>query len=231
MTTKYAIVDFRHLVSKWYNEFLPERIGDGKSVFVEDANILYLKSIPLEPLRKDTIEFMSKGMMEISGKDIGVFVQEPKPVNNVRIQPLLKFIEGVKDMSTERRDKVLHFANRRYVPLSSNIMVSQDKEIDDFLDSVFLELCKLAIPNVRTYQIASLGLSDFVDSARAFFPKKSLSIQEVPRGEYIQVRSTNEMLEQLKSCFINGKFDGSSTFERYIESCKRSMDKDIQKLV
>ena len=52
----YKVVDFRELVVLWYNEFLPERIGD-KSVFVEDADILYLKSIPLEPLRKDTIEF------------------------------------------------------------------------------------------------------------------------------------------------------------------------------
>jgi hypothetical protein len=226
----YKVVDFRELVVLWYNEFLPERIGD-KSVFVEDADILYLKSIPLEPLRKDTIEFMTKKMAELSGKDIGLFVQEPKPVNNVRIQPLLKYIEGIKDMSIERRDKVLHFANRRYVPLSSNIMVSQDKEIDDFLDSVFLDLCKLDIHNVRTYQIQSLGLSDFVDSTRAFFPKKSLSIQEVSSGEYIQVRSTNEMLEQLKSCFVNGNLDGSSTAMKYVDSCKKSMDRDIEGLV
>lgn len=226
----YKVVDFRELVVDWYNEFLPERIGN-KSVFVEDAGILYLKSIPLEPLRKDTIEFMTKKMVGISGKDIGLFVQEPKPVNNVRIQPLLKYIEGIKDMSSERRDKVLHFANRRYVPLSSNIMVSQDKEIDDFLDSVFLDLRKLDVPNVRTYQIQSLGLSDFVDSTRAFFPKKSLSIQEVSSGEYIRVRSTNEMLEQLKSCFVNGNLDGSATVKKYVENCQKSMDKDIESLV
>ncbi len=224
-------MDFRSLVTLWYNEFLPEMVGEDKSVFVEDAGILYLKSIPLEPLRKDTIEFMTQKMALLSGKDIGLFVQEPKPVNNVRIQPLLKYIEGMKDMSSERRDKVLHFANRRYVPLSSNIMVSQDKEIDDFLDRVFLDLMKLEIPNVRTYQIQSLSLSDFVDSAKAFFPKKSLSIQEVQRGEYIQVRSTNEMLEQLKSCFVNGNIYGSATAAKYVDSCKKSMDKDIEGLV
>ena len=69
----YKVVDFRELVVLWYNEFLPERIGN-KSVFVEDAGILYLKSIPLEPLRKDTIEFMTKKMAELSDLTFGSVV-------------------------------------------------------------------------------------------------------------------------------------------------------------
>ena len=120
----YKVIDFRSLVTLWYNEFLPENIGN-KSVFVEDADILYLKPISLESIKKDTIKFLGRKALELSGSDIGLVVQEPKPVNNVRIQPLLRYIERMKDMSQERRDKVLHFANRRYVPISSNIMVSQ----------------------------------------------------------------------------------------------------------
>ena len=225
----YKVIDFRSLVTLWYNEFLPENIGN-KSVFVEDADILYLKPISLESIKKDTIKFLGRKALELSGSDIGLVVQEPKPVNNVRIQPLLRYIERMKDMSQERRDKVLHFANRRYVPISSNIMVSQEKEIDEFLDVVFKELANLEISTLRLYSIQSLGVSDFIDSAKAFFPKKALTIQGILEGEYIQVRSTNEMLEQLKSYVVNGILDDSAT-RNYLESCKKSLDKDIETLV
>lgn len=228
---KYKVIDYRNLVTLWYNEFLPERIGQNKSVFVEDAGILYLRAIPLEPIRKDTIKFMCKklvGMVECS--DIGWVVQGPKPVNNVRIQPLLGFLDEMKDISQERKDKVLHFANRRYVPMSSNIMVSQDKEIDDFLDGVFKDMCKMDVPNIRLYPIQSLGVSDFIDSAKEFLPKKSLSIQSEIQGEHIQVRSTNEMLEQLKSYVVNADL-GNHNNLGFIERCKDSISRDLCELV
>jgi hypothetical protein len=227
---KYKVIDYRNLVTLWYNEFLPEKIGQNKSVFVEDAGILYLKPIPLESIKGETLKFMAEKTLGISRGDIGLVVQEPKPVNNVRIQPLLRYIERMKDMSQERRDKVLHFANRRYVPISSNIMVSQEKEIDEFLDVAFKELAKLDISTLRLYSIQSLGVSDFIDSAKAFFPKKALTIQGILEGEHIQVRSTNEMLEQLKSYVVNGILDDSAT-RNYLESCKKSLDKDIETLV
>ncbi len=226
----YKVIDFRSLVTLWYNEFLPENIGQNKSVFVEDADILYLKPISLESIKKDTIKFLGRKALELSDTDIGLVVQEPKPVNNVRIQPLLRYIERMKDMSQERRDKVLHFANRRYVPISSDIMVSQEKEIDEFLDVVFKELAKMEISTLRLYPLQSLGVSDFIDSAKAFFPKQALTIQGILDGEHIQVRSTNEMLEQLKSYVVNGILDDSET-RNYLDSCKKSLDKDIETLV
>jgi hypothetical protein len=225
----YKVIDFRSLVTIWYNEFLPEKIGQNKSVFVEDADILYLKPISLESIRKDTLKFLRNRVSDMVDGCVGWVVQEPKPVNNVRIQPLLQFLEGMKDMSRERRDKVLHFANRRYVPLSENIMVSQDKEIDEFLDSVFKELAKLKIPNVKLYPIQSLGMADFVDSARGFLPRKALSIQSEIKGEHIQVRSTNEMLEQLKSYVVNANFGDSAM--AYVERCRESLNRDLCELV
>ena len=226
----YKIVDFRNLVALWYNEFLPDRVGD-KSVFVEDAGILYLKSISLESERKDTIKFMVDRMSKISDNGIGLFVQETKPVNNVRLQPFLRYIEELKDLSQERKDKVLHYANRRYVPVSSNILVSQEKEIDEFLDDVFVELTKLEMQNVKAYQVRSLGIQDFIDSAISFFPKKYLSIQGEIEGEHIQVRSSNNLLEQMKSCVVNGNLDNSAKVRGYIAKCKLDLDKDMEKLV
>ena len=227
---KYKVIDYRNLVTLWYNEFLPERI-DNRSVFVEDAGILYLKPISLESERKSTIKFMVERMSRISGDGIGLFVQEPKPVNNVRLQPFLRYIEGLGDLSQERKDKVFHYANRRYVPVSSNIIVSQDKEIDDFLNDVFVELTKLNMPNVKAYQVQSLGIWDFLDSAGSFFPKKCLSIQGEMKGKHIQVRSSNDLLSTMKSCVVNGNFDNSAKVRGYIDKCKSDLDKDIEKLV
>ena len=226
----YKLVDFRSLVTLWYNEFLPERIGN-KSVFVEDAGILYLKPISLDnSIRQDTLGFFKQTALELSDSNVGLVVQEPKPVNNVRIQPILRHIEGMQGLSNERRDKVLHFANRRYVPVSSNIMVSQDKEMDDFLADVFVELAGEKHPTLRFYPIQSLGMQDFVESAQAFFPKKALIIQSVKKGRHIQVRSTNDMLEQLKFYAFNGVL-GDSANMNYISRCKESIGKDIETLI
>ena len=226
----YKVIDFRDLVTLWYNEFLPERVGDG-AAFVEDASILYLKPIPLNAkLRRDTMKFLSTRASELAGSDVGWLVQEPKPVDNVEIQPLLKYLEGMKDMSTERRDKVLHFANRRYVPVSSSILVSQDKEIDDFLDDAFRGLERSGMDGIRPYAMQSLGIQDFIGAASALLPRKSLSIQAEIQGEHIQVRSTNDMLGQLKSYVINGKSGDSDNLD-YIIRCRESLGRDIEQLI
>lgn len=227
----YKVIDFRSLVTIWYNEFLPEKIGQNKSVFVEDADILYLKPISLESIKGETLKFMAEKTLGISGEDIGLVVQEPKPVNNVRLQAFLRYIEGLKDLSQERKDKVFHYANRRYVPVSEAIYVSQGKEIDDFLDDVFIDMNKWNLPNVRIYPIQSLGLYDFIDSVSSFFPKKCLSIQGEIEGKHIQVRSSNQLLATMKSCVINGDFDNSAKVRGYINKCKSDLDKDIEKLV
>ena len=229
--TRYNVINFRNLVTLWYNEFFPEKVGGDKSVFVKDAGVLYLKSIPLESERKSTIKFMVEKIEQISYDGMGLVVQEPKPVNNVRLQPFLRYIEGLKDLSQERKNKVFHYANRRYVPVSSNIYVSQDKEIDDFLDQVFIDLSKMDLPNIKVYPIQSLGLYDFLDSASSFFPKKCLSIQEEIEGEHIQVRSSNHLLAHMKSCVINGDFDNSANIRGYMRKCKLDLDKDMERLV
>lgn len=228
---KYQVINFKNLVTLWYNEFLPEKIGQNKSVFVEDADILYIKPISLESIKGETLKFIVEKILDISGKDIGLVVQEPKPVNNIRLQPFLRYIERLKDLSQERKDKVLHYANKRYVPVSSNIYVSQDKEIDNFLDEVFVDLTKQNMPNAKAYSIQSLGLYDFIDSASSFFPKKCLSIQREIDGKHIQVRSSNQLLAVMKSCVINGNFDDSPQIHGYMKKCKLDLDKDMEKLV
>ena len=82
---KYSIADFRQLVTAWYNEFLPVECKD-RFAFVKDAEILYLNSINLDLIRKKTMDFMKMKVKEIAGDGITIFVQEPKPVNNVRLK-------------------------------------------------------------------------------------------------------------------------------------------------
>ena len=228
---RYDVINFINLVTLWYNEFLPEKVEGDKSVFVEDAGVLYLKPSSLESERKSTIKFMVEKLAQISDNGMGLVVQEPKPVNNVRLQPFLHYIEGLKGLSQERKDKVFHYANRRYVPVSENIYISQDKEIGDFLDQVFIDLSKMDLPNAKVYPIQSLGIYDFIDSASSFFPKKCLSIQEEIKGEHIQVRSSNQLLAIMKSCVINGDFDNSTKVRGYLRKGKMDLDKDMEKLV
>ena len=85
--------------------------------------------------------------------------------------------------------------------------------------------------NVKAYQVRSLGIQDFIDSAISFFPKKYLSIQGEMEGEHIQVRSSNNLLEQMKSCVVNGNLDNSAKVRGYIAKCKLDLDKDMEKLV
>ena len=228
---RYNVINFRNLVTLWYNEFLPEKVGGDKSVFVEEAGVLYLKPISLESERKSTIKFMVEKLARLSDNAMELVVQEPKPVNNVRLQPFLRYIEELKELSQERKNKVFHYANRRYVPVSENIYVSQDKEIDNFLDEVFVDLSKMDLPNAKLYSIPSLGLYDFLDSASAFFPRACLTVQGEIEGEHIQVRSTNHLLSQMKYCVINGNFENSARIRGYIAKCKTNMDKDMEKLI
>ena len=88
----YEIVDFRHLVSDWYNEFLPDKYPN-KAKVVEDAGIIYLDSIPLDrTFKSSSTKFMLERMGQIHGGGSGktcIFVREPKPANNVRLLQML----------------------------------------------------------------------------------------------------------------------------------------------
>ena len=227
---RYAIVDYRCLVSDWFNSFLPNW-GAASTSYIERAGIVYVNSVKIDSsLETESLNFFKKRLADIGGVGEAVLLvaREPKPVNNARLQTMLKFVEG--NMDKERVEKVLHLANRRYVPVSKDVLISQEKELVDALDSVFDKLAKSGVPNAKTYQIQSLGIDDFVDAARAFFPKKSLSIQEVQGGRQIEVKSTNQMLESLNSLVVVGKSDESSA-SRFVERCQASMRGDMAELV
>lgn len=230
MKSSYAIADFRQLVTFWYNEFLPVECKD-RFAFVKDAEILYLNSISLEPLRGKTIDFMKKkvkGMLSDGTKTI--FVQEPKPVNNVRLKPTLKFLSESDMIDDERKLKVMHTSNRRYVPTSDSILVSQDKEIDEFLDSVFSDLSEATVRGAKFLSSSSLPIQEAIDVASSLFPRKSLSIIEVQEGEPILVKSSNDVMQPL-FIQVNLLCPTDPGVDRYVERCRKSLLGEFEKLV
>ena len=94
----YVISDFRHLVGMWYNEFLPV-VAEKRAGFIESVGLVYLNSINLEPHLKDSAQFFLRKLAEM-GKGKKIVVQEPRPVNNVRVQLALKVIDGIKPKTT-----------------------------------------------------------------------------------------------------------------------------------
>ena len=230
MKTSYAIADFRQLVTDWYNEFLPVECKD-RFAFVKDAEILYLNSINLDLIRKKTMDFMKMKVKDIAKEGTTIFVQEPKPVNNVRLKSTLKFLEGSDMIDDERRLKVMHMSNRRYVPTSTSILISQDKEIDEFLDEVFSELAssKLRV-RAKFLPLGSLPVQEAVDVARSFFPRKALSIIEVREGEQILVESSNDVLQPIK-VQVNLLGPKDDSVDRFAERCRKSLLEELEKLV
>lgn len=226
---KYSIADFRQLVTAWYNEFLPVECKD-RFAFVKDAEILYLNSINLDLIRKKTMDFMKMKVKEIAGDGITILVQEPKPVNNVRLKPTLKFLEGSDMIDDERRLKVMHMSNRRYVPTSTSILISQDKEIDEFLDDVFTELSSSKLRGVKFLPLSSLPVQEAVDVARSFFPRKALSIIEVQEGEQILVKSSNDVLQPIH-IQVNLLRPNDASIDRFVERCRKSLLEELEKLV
>ena len=226
---KYSIADFRQLVTAWYNEFLPVECKD-RFAFVKDAEILYLNSINLDLIRKKTMDFMKMKVKEIAGDGITIFVQEPKPVNNVRLKPTLKFLEGSDMIDDERKLKVMHMSNRRYVPTSTSILISQDKEIDEFLDDVFSELSSSKLRGVKFLPLSSIPVQEAVDIARSFFPRKALSIIEVQEGEQILVKSSNDVLQPIHIQVNLLRPDDGNT-DKFVERCRKSLLEDFEKLV
>ena len=230
---KYEIVDFRHLVSDWYNEFLPNRCPD-KIKPVENVGILYLDSVPLDGrFKADSMKFMLGKMEQIQGGDCEktcIFVREPKPVNNVRLRPMLRKIEESKEIDDERKLKVLHVSNRRYVPVSPDVLVKQEKEIDLFLDGVFDGLSGKCVPNMKFVSSPSLDMTDIHSIMEDFFPRTALEWHVQNRQTSINVKSANEMLQPLFLYMMDGKVDDHGTL-RYMAKCRQSMIEDLAKVV
>lgn len=222
----YVISDFKNLAGAWFNEFLPKVAGK-KAAYVEKAGIVYINNLNLESLRKPTMKFVQSRLEPNDATHI--FVQEPKPVNNVRIRPALKLVEALT-LDESNRDRILHLANRRYVLESESVYVSQNKELDEFLAEVFAELSKMSFLKARFYQIQSLGVSDFVSCAYEFFPRSALSVQGNYSCETIKVHSANDVLGVLSDKVMKGKPLDSATID-FIGKCRESMLKDIERLV
>lgn len=226
----YVISDFRNLVGAWFNEFLPSVAGK-KAAYVEKAGIVYISNLNIEYLRKPTMKFIQKriGQMLESNDATHIFVQEPKPVNNVRIRPALRLVETLT-LDESNRDRILHLANRRYVLESESVYVSQNKELDEFLSGVFDALASMTFLKARFYPLTSLGMSDFISCAYGFFPRTSLMVQENYEGSTIKVHSSNDVLGVLSDNIMKGKPLDSETMD-FIGRCRGSIVKDIEGLI
>lgn len=226
----YRIVDFRYLATLWFNEFLPQM--ENKAAFVESAGIIYINNVNLESTRRGTMKFMKTKISEMLAFDTStyIFAQEPKPINNIHLKPMLRLVETIEGVSQDKLDRILHLANRRCVLESDTVFVSQNKEMDEFMNTVFVDLMKKPPRRTRFYPIQSLGIQDFIDVSRGFFPKTSLKVQDNILGNHIKVRSSNEILSVLSGRIMKGRKLDSETLD-YIERTRKSMLDDIEKLV
>jgi hypothetical protein len=226
----YVISDFKNLAGAWFNEFLPKVVGK-KATFIEKAGIVYINNVNIESLRKRTMKFFQKSISNMveSTDAIHIFVQEPKPVNNVRIRPALKLVENCS-LDSGNRDRILHLANRRYVFESESVYISQNKEMDEFLSTVFTELSGMSFIKSRFYPLQSLGMSDMISCAYEFFPKSALIIQGNYECNTIKVHSSNDVLGILSDKIMKGKPLDSETLD-YISRCRKSLLGEIENLV
>lgn len=226
----YVISDFKNLAGAWFNEFLPNAAGKNAG-FVEDAGVVYINNLNVDTLRKPTLKFLQSviAKMQEERDAIHVFVQEPKPVNNVRIRPVLKLMEHLR-IDQDNRDKLLHAANRRYLIDSSTVYVSQNKEIDDLLAWAFKELSDMSFLKARFYPVQSLGMSDMLSCAYEFFPKSALTIQGEYEGNPIRLHSSNDFFGTFSDKIMKGKPLDSETLD-YVWKCRKAMLDDMARLV
>ena len=229
--SRYAIIDFKDIVTRWYNDFLPEAFED-MLVFLEKVDLVYLNSLPLESRHKESLKFLldsADGMLNASGADIGIVVQEPKPVNAISAQKFLRFVDDHKGFSEEARAKLLHIANKRYVVSSSSILVSDDKAIGGFLDGMFSELKNT--DSLKFYASQSLGVKDVEDAASRLFPKNMLiKSQGNLIGRHIQVNSSTEVLTRISNEIMKDSAIDSRT-QKFIEKCQKMVMKDFEQII
>ena len=224
----YKLVDYRNLVSDWYNEYLPNHVGN-KASSVPGVGIVYVNALKVDSHRKPTEKFILGKLRNLaSDGSTAVVVMEPRPVDNVWLQPMLRKLESEVTDKT-RLEQILHIANRRYVLESSTFMVSQNKEIEELLVQTFDSLHNRGLDGVRLYRMQSLGVPDMERAMRAFFTKNSLTIQGFSDAPYIKVNSTNQLLGDLDSKITKGIL--ATPAQLYIDKCIKSLDCDMPSLV
>ena len=223
----YSIIDFRCIVAKWFNEFLPNEV-EKKSIFVKEADVIYVKPFNFDAkFKRRSLRFLKDVVDEMVGAKIGIVVEEPKPVNNINLHPLLKHVESSHGISEENKVKVLHISNRRYLPTSSSVIISQAKEIDELLSDMF---DKMASSNPRFLKLTSLGIHDMMDVARSFFPKSALEFQVNPiDGGLIDVLSANDSLMGLNAKIMHGK--SSNDVIGFLPKCKLSLKQEFERII
>ena len=224
----YIIVDWKNLVTSWYNEFLPE-VADDKAMFVRNAGIVYLNDISIASIESESCKFLVRKVMGMSRTgNINIIVRESKPVNNIHLKQFLNLIETTNKIDDEHRNKLLHLANRRYISTSRDVLMSQSKEFDEFLDKMFIFMSKLGLANTRFYSSESLGFNDICEVAKIFFPKSILSFADKIEGNTIKISSTNDVMIPISIKLMSGL---STTPTQFIDKIRKSTLLDFEKLI
>ena len=224
----YTIVDWKNLVTSWYNEFLPE-VADDKAMFVRNAGIVYLNDISIASIESASCKFLAGKVMDMSRTgNINIIVRESKPVNNIHLKQFFNLIETTNKIDDERRNKLLHLANRRYISTSRDVLMSQSKEFDEFLDKMFIFMSKLGLANTRFYSSESLGFNDICEVAKIFFPKSILSFADKIEGNTIKISSTNDVMIPISIKLMSGL---STTPTQFIDKIRKSTLLDFEKLI
>ena len=224
----YTIVDWKNLVTSWYNEFLPE-VADDKAMFVRNAGIVYLNDISIASIESASCKFLAGKVMDMSRTgNINIIIRESKPVNNIHLKQFLNLIETTNKIDDERRNKLLHIANRRYISTSRDVLMSQSKEFDEFLDKMFIFMSKLGLANTRFYSSESLGFNDICEVAKIFFPKSILSFADKIEGNTIKISSTNDVMIPISIKLMSGL---STTPTQFIDKIRKSTLLDFEKLI
>ena len=224
----YTIVDWKNLVTSWYNEFLPE-VADDKAMFVRNAGIVYLNDISIASIESASCKFLAGKVMDMSRTgNINIIIRESKPVNNIHLKQFLNLIETTNKIDDEHKNKLLHLANRRYISTSRDVLMSQSKEFDEFLDKMFIFLSKLGLANTRFYSSESLGFNDICEVAKIFFPKSILSFADKIEGNTIKISSTNDVMIPISIKLMSGL---STTPTQFIDKIRKSVLLDFEKLI
>lgn len=233
---RYGIVDFRTLVSELFNKFIPEELGNGMKV-VEDAGVAYFNPSFLDGRRRDAVKFMLGKAVAMS-KETGarcIFVQEPKPVNNVRLKPFLQHLETCPFIDSERRTRILHLSNRRYIPTSELVYFSDEKQLDALIDLFFTALSMLdgEMDCVKFYQSPALPFRETADAALDLLPRKRVSILDFrnPPDAPVGVASANEIVDAIASHLVKEHELVDHAAEEYASRCRREMSHDLERFI
>ena len=232
----YRIVDFRTLVSELFNKFIPEELGNDMKV-VEDAGVAYFNPSFLDGRRRDAVKFMLGKAVAMS-RETGarcIFVQEPKPVNNVRLKPFLQHLETCPFIDGERRTRILHLSNRRYIPVSELVYFSDEKQLDVLIDLFFTALSMLdgEMDCVKFYQSPALPFKDTADTALDLLPRKRISILDFrnPPDAPVKVASANEIVDAIASHLVKEHGLVDPVAEKYASRCRMEMSRDLERFI